>query len=110
ALLAACSPVRRDTSGAGANDPYVVVLGTAQDGGIPHAACSCPHCKAARTDPARHRDVASLAIFVPSSGQRFLVDATPDLRTQLTRLPDAPGHAAGKVDRHPVDGVLLTHA
>jgi pyrroloquinoline quinone biosynthesis protein B len=62
------------------------------------------------SDPARRRDVASLAIFVPAAGQRFLVDATVDLRDQLAKLPDAPGHAKGKVDRHPVDGVLLTHA
>jgi pyrroloquinoline quinone biosynthesis protein B len=110
ALFAACTPAHRDAATLGTNDPYVVVLGTAQDGGIPHAGCTCSHCKAATTDAARRRNVASLAIFVPSSGQRFLIDATPDLRAQLERLPDAPGHTKGKVDRHPVDGVLLTHA
>jgi pyrroloquinoline quinone biosynthesis protein B len=91
-------------------DPYVVVLGTAQDGGLPHAACTCPRCDAARRDPSRRRLVASIAIVVPATGRRFLVDATPDLRGQLDRLPGVGTHASGRVDRAPVDGVLLTHA
>src|SRR4029077_10514972 len=52
----------------------------------------------------------SIAIVVPSTGKRFLVDATPDLREQLDLLPEGGTHAPGKVDRAPVDGVLLTHA
>jgi pyrroloquinoline quinone biosynthesis protein B len=84
-------------------------LGTAQDGGIPHAACSCERCEAARRDPARRRRIASLAIVVPSTGRRFLVDASADLREQLDRLP-LLGHPRGATDRTPVDGVLLTHA
>ena len=109
----ACVPAPRPASAAGpppASDPYVVVLGTAQDGGLPHAACTCPRCVAARSDPKRHRRVASIAIVVPSTGRRFLVDATPDLREQLDLLPEIGTRAPGKVDRSPVDGVLLTHA
>jgi pyrroloquinoline quinone biosynthesis protein B len=90
--------------------PYVVVLGTAQDGGLPHAACTCRHCDAARRDPARRRRVASIAIVVPGEGKRYLVDASPDLREQLDQLPAVGAHAEGGVDRAPVDGVLLTHA
>lgn len=84
------------------------VLGTAQDGGFPHAACSCPRCELARNDPARERLIASLAL-IGSEGDVFLVDATPDIRRQLDRLHD-PRPPAGRVDRAPVDGVLLTHA
>ena len=91
-------------------DPYVVVLGTAQDGGLPHASCTCPRCVAARRDPRRRRRIAAIAIIVPATGRRFLVDATPDLREQLDLLPEAGTHTTGKVDRAPVDGVLLTHA
>lgn len=90
--------------------PYVLVLGTAQDGGLPHAACTCERCDAARRDPLRRRLVASIAIVVPEAGKRFLVDATPDLREQLDRLPAVGAHAQHAVDRAPVDGVLLTHA
>ncbi len=91
-------------------EPYVVVLGTAQDGGLPHAACTCPRCDAARRDPARRRLIASIAIVIPSTGRRFLVDVTPDVREQLDLLPSKGAEALGKVDRAPVDGVLLTHA
>jgi pyrroloquinoline quinone biosynthesis protein B len=91
-------------------EPFVVVLGTAQDGGLPHAACTCPRCEAARRDPGRRRLVASIAIVVPSAGKRYLVDATPDLREQLDRIPAVGSHPRGSVDRAPVDGVLLTHA
>jgi pyrroloquinoline quinone biosynthesis protein B len=85
-------------------------LGTAQDGGLPHAACTCPRCVAARHDPQRRRRIASIAIVVPATGRRFLVDATPDLREQLDLLPEVGTHPPGRVDRAPVDGVLLTHA
>jgi pyrroloquinoline quinone biosynthesis protein B len=109
----ACVPSSRPVPAARppeGSDPYVVVLGTAQDGGLPHAACTCPRCVDARRDPGRRRRVASIAIVVPSTGRRFLVDATPDLREQLDLLPVVGTHATGKVDRAPVDGVLLTHA
>jgi pyrroloquinoline quinone biosynthesis protein B len=106
---AVAAPAARPQS-ADALLPYVLVLGTAQDGGLPHAACTCARCEAARSDPKRRRRIASIAIVVPETGRRFLVDATPDLREQLDLLPFATGHASGGVDRRPVDGVLLTHA
>ncbi len=79
---------------------------------MPHAACSCERCAAARSHPERRRHVASLGVITPS--RTVLVDATPDVREQLAMLADvgARGQGAkrGAVDRHPVDGVLLTHA
>ena len=47
--------------------PRAVVLGIAQDGGMPQAGCDCSHCAAARRDPALVRHVASLAIHVPKT-------------------------------------------
>ena len=65
-MLGGCTPRSGPASPAsepGSGDgPYLLILGTAQDGGLPHAACSCPRCAAARTDPARARRIASLAI------------------------------------------------
>jgi pyrroloquinoline quinone biosynthesis protein B len=63
--------------------PRVVVLGTAQDGGMPQTGCEHTLCAAARKDPKLARHVASLAVHVPSNGHTFLVDATPDLPAQI---------------------------
>jgi pyrroloquinoline quinone biosynthesis protein B len=88
----------------------VVALGTAQDGGVPQAGCDCARCAAARRDSGRRRRVASLALHLPGSGHTWLIDATPDLGEQLERVHCFRQHPAGAPDRHPVDGVLLTHA
>jgi pyrroloquinoline quinone biosynthesis protein B len=99
-----------DPAGGLARGPYVQVLGTAQDGGLPHAACDCTRCAAARSDPQRRRRIASLAICLPASGKVYLVDATPDVREQLHQLRGLRDAPVGGVDRAPVDGVFLTHA
>ncbi|HSN85855.1 MAG TPA: MBL fold metallo-hydrolase [Thermoanaerobaculia bacterium] len=90
--------------------PRVVVLGTAQDGGLPQTGCDCTRCAAARKDPSLARHVASLAIHSPRTGRVYLVDATPDLPAQIEKIHAFRPHPKGKVDRAPVDGVLLTHA
>lgn len=90
--------------------PRVVVLGTAQDGGMPQTGCDCSRCSAARRNPALARRVASLAIHVPKTGHVYLVDATPDLPAQIEEIHSFRAHPEGRVDRAPVDGVLLTHA
>ena len=90
--------------------PRIRVVGTVQDGGLPHAACSCERCEAARRDPSRRRRVAALAVVLPASGRVLLVDATPDVREQLDLVRDLRRSPPGRVDRAPVDGVLLTHA
>ena len=94
--------------------PRVVVLGMAQDGGMPQIGCDCARCAAARKNPALVRHVASLAIHVPRTDYVYLVDATPDLPAQVEMIHAfhhrPVGALAGKTDRAPVDGVLLTHA
>jgi pyrroloquinoline quinone biosynthesis protein B len=88
--------------------PLLRVLGTAQDGGLPHASCSCVRCEAARDDPGRRRLVSSLAL-VTSAGTTHLFDATPDIREQLDLLRDLR-EQPGRVDRSPLASVWLTHA
>jgi len=90
--------------------PRIVALGTVQDGGLPQAGCTCAQCTAARRDPARKRQVASLALVVPETGHTWLIDATPDLSAQIDRIHTWRPHPEGRPDRAPVDGVLLTHA
>jgi pyrroloquinoline quinone biosynthesis protein B len=89
---------------------YIRVVGTVQDGGLPHPACHCDRCEAARHVAGRKRYVASLALVLPAAGEVHLVDATPDIREQLDRLADLRTAPTGRVDRSPVDRVFLTHA
>jgi pyrroloquinoline quinone biosynthesis protein B len=75
-----------------------VVLGIAQDGGVPHLGCRQKLCIDARRDPSKRRRVASLGLIDRGSGKRFLIDATPDFQAQVEELGGMP------------DGILLTHA
>ena len=78
--------------------PYVVVLGIAQDGGLPQAGCRKSCCTSGRRE-----DVASLALVDPASRRWWLFDATPDFPRQLERMTrEAPGCS--------LSGVFLTHA
>jgi pyrroloquinoline quinone biosynthesis protein B len=82
----------------------VHVLGTAQDGGFPHAGCDCPSCAGARADPKRRRRVACIGV-VGASGQRLLVDATPDFADQIADLAVAAGARCPGLE-----ALVLTHA
>ena len=97
-LSAALLVLALQTPGPHAPGPYAVVLGVAQDGGVPHAGCHQPFCVEARQDQAKRRRVASLGLVDPAAGRRFLVDATPDFADQIESLGGRP------------DGILLTHA
>jgi pyrroloquinoline quinone biosynthesis protein B len=70
----------------------IEVLGTAQDAGIPHVGCDCRNCTAARDGSTPARYVSSILL---RDGGAFVFDATPDLRFQLSSVPD---------------GFFLTHA
>ncbi|MDX1420896.1 MAG: MBL fold metallo-hydrolase [Rubricoccaceae bacterium] len=88
---------------AAAQEAYVVVLGIAQDGGVPQA--GDPDA-AGWTDPAHRRLVVSLGLVDPATGERWLFEATPDLPEQLHRLD-----ALAPVSERPgLAGVFLTHA
>jgi pyrroloquinoline quinone biosynthesis protein B len=84
---------------------HVIVLGVAQDGGLPHIGCRQEACERARRDASRRERVASIGLVDDATGERWLIDATPDIRSQLEtlRAPDAPR-------AKPVTGILLTHA
>ena len=91
AALLAVAPAR-------AAGPCTVVLGTAQDGGVPQAGCTkdcCAH--------GRHAAVSSLALVDPAAKRWWLFDATPDVGEQLARMRTlAPACSLA--------GVFVTHA
>jgi pyrroloquinoline quinone biosynthesis protein B len=93
------------------SEPFVLVLGTAQDGGIPHLGGHAAPDEAARRDLSLRRTVASLLIVDPASGKRWLVDATPDVAAQLDRADSVAPPRRVESGRPPIlDGVFLTHA
>ncbi len=84
-----------------------LLLGTAQDGGVPHIGCQCRTCVAAREGTVPRRLVASAAVVDRDGGRAWLIDASPDLPAQLEAVGDAlPGP---KISGIPLSGVLLTH-
>ncbi len=90
--------------------PFAVVLGTAQDGGVPQIGGTAPEDEAARRIPTRRRLVVSLLIVDPLSRQRFLIDATPDIIAQVERA-DAIMRPPVSKSRPPLfDAIALTHA
>ncbi len=77
--------------------PFLVVLGIAQDGGVPQAGTP---------DRGVERMVVSLAVVDPETGDRWLFEATPDFRAQLRTLDSlAPSTGAAPG----LAGIFLTH-
>ncbi|HEY8106830.1 MAG TPA: pyrroloquinoline quinone biosynthesis protein PqqB [Gemmatimonadales bacterium] len=86
----------------------ITLLGTAAGGGFPQWNCWCPSCRVARREPARARPRTQSSAAVTADGQRwFLLNASPDVREQLARLPVEPPSGPRHV---PVAGVVTTDA
>jgi pyrroloquinoline quinone biosynthesis protein B len=84
-----------------------ILLGTAAGGGFPQWNCACEPCSAARAGTLGARTQDCLAIS--GNGEDWwLVNASPDIRTQLTTTP-ALDPGPGPRDT-PVRGVVLTDA
>jgi pyrroloquinoline quinone biosynthesis protein B len=83
-------------------DPFVVVLGTVQDAGYPQIGCDKECCKKYWDKKIGKQKVSCLALFDPSTDQKWIFDATPDLTEQL--------HEADKLQKGNLSGIFLTHA
>jgi len=90
--------VAAQRTGATAPRPYTMVLGIAQDGGIPQAGCRKSCCTSGR-----HERVASLGVVDPASHRWWLIDATPDFPSQLAAM-------AAEAPACSLAGIFLTHA
>ena len=93
------------------SSPFVALLGTAQDGGIPQVGCRCARCAAARTDASMRRMASSLLIADPLFHTRHLIDATPSFPEQVEHAERFLPRTTDGVSRQPLfDGILLSHA
>lgn len=95
------------TGGEEARVARLIVLGSAQDGGLPHAGCLCVQCERGRREPAFRRLPAALGII--GDGGYALVDATSAFAEQLHAAWRAwAGEEAARFT--PPAAVILTHA
>jgi pyrroloquinoline quinone biosynthesis protein B len=102
-LLIIAGPTTGQRVQGGAGDPFTVVLGVAQDGGVPQAGTK-EH--KGWDDPEYSRNVVCLGIIDPKTSQRWMIDATPDFREQL-HVMDTIFPVEGMLG---LDGIFLTHA
>ncbi len=85
--------------------PFIVVLGTAQDGGYPHAGCKKSCCAKYYLGKESRHYVSCLALIDPVTKQRWFFDCTPDFIFQLHALD-----SIYPVEGNGISGILLTHA
>src|SRR5258707_7058101 len=84
----------------------VRLLGSAAGGGIPQWNCGCRQCTGARSGIIEKRTQCSVAVSA-DGGRWVLINASPDLRSQLLCFPAQP--APGRRET-PIEAVLLTDA
>lgn len=72
----------------------VTLLGTGTSGGVPSLGCNCEVCRS--KDPRDNR--LRSAALIETESTRVLIDAGPDIRMELLRVPFRK-----------IDGVLITH-
>lgn len=86
------------------NEPFVVVLGVAQDAGYPQIGERSEFALIEKGQRKKQHTV-SLLLVNPQSKERFIFEATPDFREQL-EIADK----STKSSIRPFDGIFLTHA
>lgn len=78
----------------------IVLLGTAQDAGLPQCGCDCANCRTARA--AQSELPVCLAVIDRQARSTWLIDATPAFATQFDRLRDMAAECR-------LRGIFLTH-
>jgi pyrroloquinoline quinone biosynthesis protein B len=81
----------------------LVILGTLQDAGSPHIACTKDCCKELFQNPDQNRKVVSLGVIDPENKVSYLFEATPDISVQMKMLKQFGS-------KETPDGIFLTHA
>mgnify|MGYP003638502416 CR=1 FL=1 len=102
-VLFSCAPTEKKPV-IDVSEPYILVLGNAQDAGYPQIACEKDCCKRVYENPENKRLVSSIALVDPISNESWIFDATPDFPAQSKILSK---HL--KNNKQLPDGVFLTH-
>lgn len=87
----------------------IEILGSAAGGGFPQWNCNCRNCRSLREGTLAAKSRTQTQVAVSNDGRTwFLLNASPDLRTQIERTPALRSRSA--VRDSPIAGVLLTSA
>jgi len=88
---------------------HIEILGSAAGGGFPQWNCNCRNCHSLRsgTFSGKARSQSQVAVSEDQENW-FLLNASPDLRTQIERTPAL--HPCHGVRDSPITGVLLSSA
>ncbi|MEJ1221447.1 MBL fold metallo-hydrolase [Sediminicola sp. 1XM1-17] len=84
----------------------LIILGTVQDAGSPHIACSKSCCANLFFQPNQDRKVVSLGIMDTKNNKNYIIEATPDFPEQAKALKNLNLSLTGEIP----DGIFLTHA
>ena len=87
------------------DEPFIYILGVAQDAGYPQAGCYLPHCLPGWKNPELRRSATSLALVDPVTETKYLFEATPNLPEQLYKLETIASDT-----NYSLEGVFLSHA
>ncbi|MDG2251105.1 MAG: MBL fold metallo-hydrolase [Gammaproteobacteria bacterium] len=87
------------------DDPFIFVLGVAQDAGYPQAGCYQPHCLPGWENAELRQGATSLAVVDPVANSKYLFEATPHLPEQLYNLERIASDTS-----YSLEGIFLTHA
>lgn len=102
-LFTACSETNNQRE-VPTDNPFIVVLGVAQDAGYPQAGQK-QEWELIKERTARPKNAVALGLVDPTTKQRWLFEATPDFKLQLQMLDDV-----SQTNNYPLDGIFLTHA
>ncbi|MCW9016480.1 MAG: MBL fold metallo-hydrolase, partial [Kangiellaceae bacterium] len=83
----------------------LIVLGVAQDAGYPQINCYQAHCIPGWQDHSKRKLATSLAVVDRKNKQKYLFEATPDIKQQMYLL-----HQAAPDLEYKLSGIFLTHA
>ena len=101
-LLISCSS-KQEKKRTNPDQPYILVLGVAQDAGYPQITCKEECCQRVYKIPEHKRLVSSIAMIDPISNESWVFDATPDFTQQTKMLSNHLN------EKQLPDGVFLTH-
>ncbi|HRE38538.1 MAG TPA: MBL fold metallo-hydrolase [Chitinophagaceae bacterium] len=108
ASVAGCGQLSKDNaSPKNKNLPelFLVVLGIAQDAGFPQAGCEKECCAAYYSGKEEKKLVTCLALVDRATNKYWLIEATPDIATQLKNL-----QAFLPATDYSPEGIFITHA